>query len=256
MVDRVSRRGVLRAGIALAATGGIASTASADHPDAQLENTTIEFDEATLEEYRPKLVTRHLEFTPNALFGLVARNPDFDTDVAVFWADYDAQTGVVPLSGGAFDDGHAGDHEPVYVAFNSETGDISGVAYSAYHWMRAWQSGDSLDEFLVDDRHVKLHVVKPWHQYRLTDEEGEDVELKDLTSAFDSWRANGLEEHLQPGTVLNPWIMTGAGGRSHWWRDDVGGWSSDAAMVRMLWRVSQLPGIDFGGAAESEEVLG
>ena len=239
------RSGAITAGVVLGTSSSRAATgASEEYWDAQPDHVTIEYNKATLETYRPMLVTRNLVFRPQALHGWVARSSEYETSVAVYWAEYLSQRGWT------LEDSHDGDHEPCYVLYDSSTGKVQEVIYSAYHWLAARATPSTVE--LYDDTHAKLDIVRPWHQYRLTSETGELVEIADLTVSFDSWLANGLADSLQPGTVTNPWLMTGSARREHWWRESAGGFALDAFVARSAFRASQAPFVDFGGASEAD----
>lgn len=242
----LTRRELLaRLAAAGVATAGVATTASAEHYTEQDALTTLEYDESMLLDYRPRLVTAHLEVRPNALYGWVAKNPDFDTDVCVYWAEYDAQIDTGPWTY-LIDTSHPGDHEPFYVAVDSQTGAIEEVVCSVYHWLAGRYTPEVLS--FHDGTHPRFEVVKPWHQYRATTEDGVFVELEDLTGAFQSWLDNGMEDDLFPGAAVDPWLMLGADGRGHWWD------STTRALT--LERLRGVPFLDVAGASRSDSTEG
>lgn len=222
------------------ATAGVTATAAAGHMGEQDPLTTLEYDEDTLLKYRPRLVTGHLDFRPNALYGWVARNPDFEHDVCVYWAAYDAQQDTGPWTW-LIDTSHPGDHEPFYVAFDPDTGAVEEVVCSVYHWLAGRYDPAAIT---LDGRHPQFHVVKPWHQYRATTERGVFVELDSLVRVFESWLDNGMEEDLFPGAAVDPWLMLGASGRGHWWR------STSKALA--ISRLQSAMFLDVAGASESD----
>lgn len=205
-----TRRQVLAA-VGIAGTVAVTGRASASHPTARPEAVTLSYDEATLKQYRPKLILRNLDVEPLALHGWVARSPDRETDVCVYWAEYTHQNGVSEY------DSHFGDHEPVYVAVDSESGAVREVVASVYHWLRGRTTTPTLD-----GQHPLLRVISPWHHYTAAAEVGQAVALANLDESFDGWLANGLESDLHVGSVTNPWVMLGADGRTHWWQDTAG----------------------------------
>ncbi len=80
--------------------------------------------------------------------------------------------------------------------------------------------------------------MSPWHPYRHGDIDEEQAvtigEVGDLTEQFEPMLANGLDESLQPGTVVDPaWIDIG--GRTHWWRNTAGEFSYDAFYASLLY---------------------
>jgi hypothetical protein len=204
----VTRRGFLAtvgaaAGASAGGVVGFASTAAAlPRGEYQPEHVSITFDETILERYQPRLV-----FEEDAkdkligLYGLLATSPEYDTNAAVYWASYTHQEGVSDL------DSHRGDHEPIYV-FYTDTGEIREVAYSAYHWIKA-------ERYSIETERPRFDVVDPWHHYIATTEKGELVGVSDLTAEFEAWLSNGLDESLEPGSVVNPWSMRS---RRDWWR--------------------------------------
>lgn len=203
----ISSSGVSSSGVAVAA-----------HGDHKPDHVTLEHDGATLRRYRPRLDLSAVRANPddgppNGLYGWVARSPRRATDVAVYWAAYGDQDGL--LSDGR--DSHPGDHEPVYVAFSGERGEVVEVVSSAFHWLRR----RSADPDRFRGTHPELTVVSPWHHYAPgTAVGGEFVELRDLTARYDSWLDGGLGDALEPGVVVDPWRMLGPDGRRHWWRGD------------------------------------
>jgi hypothetical protein len=250
MSPTVTRREVLRVGPAVAAGVGVigsSGTAAAEHLDEQDAATTIAFEEDVLLRYRPLLRINHLDVEPDALYGWVARSGDHDTAVAVYWCEYPRQEGVSPF-GGYLSDSHWGDHEPCYVAFDPATNEVEEVVASVYHWMQGRYPRDALEYY--QDTRPKLAPVNPWHQYRPTSTAGQDVELRDLQGEFEEWLDNGLEEDLEPGTVVDPWRMLGVNGREHWWRASLV--SVDAQVAELGITLSKAPGIDIAGAAESD----
>lgn len=208
-------------GAALPAVSGLAA---ADHGEQQPSHVTLEYDQAFLETYRPMLVLRELDVKPLALYSWKATSPEYDTAVGVYWAEYTHQEGVSEY------DSHFGDHEPVYVFVDEQSGDVEEVVYSGYHWLAARTRTPDL----YAETHPKLHVVSPWHHYFTTTEQGTLVETGDLTSEFQAWLDNGLEDDLAPGTVVNPWRMRT---RSDWWRDDVAGISFNAIYVNVALKI-------------------
>jgi hypothetical protein len=256
---QTSRRGFLRRVGAASALSGVAVTAastpaSADHYEMQPESVTLEFDREWLEQYRPRLdlsaVREHPDDTlPNAMYAWKASSEDYETDVAVFISEYNYQQGIIPTGA----DSHYLDREPLYVAVDSETGEIQEVVYSAYHWLR----GRTTAFTVYEETHPEFGVVSPWHQYSqgLTSD-GEFVNVDDLGGKFEEWlRDDEFHDALAPGTVVNPWRMSGSSARArlHWWREGRDSFSLNALFVGSMLRASKtVPGLDFGGASESD----
>lgn len=266
-----SRREFLKASATVAAGGSILtqpalaatdSDLSADpYWNARPDHTTINFDKTALERYQPMLVTSHLDYKPNALYGWVAESTARETSIAVYWADYDRQEGLSPF-GGSLSDSHLGDHEPIQVEFDPDTGQVLGVRYSAYHWLagRAPRYGVPL----YDGTHPQFRVIKPWHQTAITAEEGVlDVPVRSLLAStpeydtrYEEWLIEDeLANALRIGSNTVPWIM-----REHesWWKDTTDafglGFSSYEWTAKFYKRMSSMPWTDYGGAADSDEI--
>lgn len=236
MTEKMKRRAFLKKAGALSSLGiGVtasAGIASATHLGEQPEHVTITYDEDWLKQYQPALVFE--KGTQDKLIGQFAwraTSTEYEEDVGVYWCSYTHQDGVSEY------DSHLGDHEPLYVFVDSETGDVSRIIYSAYHWLAGRTTAPPLDA-----THPKMHVVKPWHHYYTTPAAGsfadlyklgsqESLDDPNVTTTFESWLENGLEESLEPGTVVDPWIMKS---RGDWWRDDVAGVSFNAIYVSVL----------------------
>lgn len=249
----VSRRGFLRgAGVALVGGSTASTTARAHHDESQPGSVSISFDREWLETYQPRLdltaVRKHPDdVLPNGMYAWKATSEDYDTDAAVYWTEYPYQQGISPFG----HDSHHGDHEPVYVFVDSETGDIKEVVYSAYHWLR----GRTTSPPVAEDTHPDLSAVSPWHQYAVGEfSEGEFIDLDDLGGRFEEWLSDeDFHDALAEGTVHNPWRMAGVGGRQHWWASGRDGISVNAQFVgSMLWISNTVPGVDIGGAGKSD----
>lgn len=218
----VTRRRAVQAIASLPAWAALAGRAVASHPDAVPEHVSLEFDKAILEAYRPRLQTANLSVKPNALYAWSAYSAEYDLDWHVYWASYSHQEGVSGI------DSHYGDHEPCYVGVDSESGEVEQIIYSGYHWLAARAPRSAIT---FDGQHPCLDVIEPWHQYALASEaEGQLVAVKDLgaaiddadsdQTAFEAWLANGLEEDLDVGSVVNPQTMTR---RPDWWATGTAG---------------------------------
>lgn len=250
MPRRLTRRQVLKSGGAAVAVATLGTTAaSADsHLEPKPEHVTIEWVGDRLERFKPRLVTRHLDIEPTALYAWQARSPERETDALVYWAEFVAQDGVLPSSTWLPSDGHYGDHEPVIVEVDSETDDVVRVHASVYHWMRGtFLPGVGLT--LYDGEQPQLRPVNPWHQYRTTTDPGRDVELRRLHDVIEAWLDNGMESQLVEGANTTPWMMRE---RGHWWADGTLGISTDALAVETAATLSQAPGIDIGGYGASD----
>jgi len=206
-----------RAGTTLATSGVtgavvLAGVAAAAHYDAQPEHVSLTYDQSYLEQYRPELVlSSDAREKFLGLYGWVATSPEYDTNVCVYWCSYSHQEGWIGNL-----DSHYGDHEPLQVEVNSETGDVERVRASVYHWIK----GETLaSEASLKDGRPHLKVVDPWHQYTAASSAGILPEVEDLTAVYQDWLDDGLEDALHPGSSTNPWSMEA---RGDWWRREYG----------------------------------
>jgi len=245
----LSRRQFLTGLAGGTAVGTLAGTATAAHVEAMPEHVSISFNRDRLERYKPRMLIYHLDFKPNAFYAWEARSPEYDSDVLVYWAEYDVQDGVSPY------DSHQGDHEPIQISV--EDGAVTEVNMSVYHWLRGRNKAVTMP--LVDGDRPAVVPVQPWHQYQPDPEKRgvDDVPLRQLgtgdalrdperTTTFESWLANGLEDALHPGAVVEPWTMTGVDGRESWWREGAGGIS----VAELTWRALRPTGIGSGSVPQ------
>lgn len=239
----MNRREFLRsAGAAGLASVAVVGTASAVHDTkGKPAHVTLSFDEDELETYRPKLVTGHLDVRPSKQYAWLATSPEEDDDAYCYWTYYVTQRGVTSR------DSHFLDREPVYVFVDEDTGEITEVVYSAYHWI-ARQTRAPLTVTDSDGEHPTLRVAERWHHYLETTEEGVFVELADLNDQFDTWLSNGWEDDLAIGAAQNPWIMRR---RGSWWKDDASGSLSQFFAMFQV-RASKLPGLNVKGGANTD----
>jgi len=238
-----TRRAFIRrtgAGLAVGTAAlGMTGSAAASHLENVPEHVTIEYSEDLLNRYRPRLV-----FPTEArdkligLYGWVARSNGYDTDALVYWCKYTHQEGWA-----ASLDSHWGDHEPLCIEVDSQTGEVVRLRASVYHWLKGEVTGESIP--MYDDTHPMLRVIAPWHQYTAPQpaDSGAFVDVRDLTDAgqgLDAWLANGLEESLYQGSCTEPWVMRS---RPSWWRNSQVAlgidlpFSLDAATVRTARRL-------------------
>lgn len=205
-----SRRRFLKLTAAGVVGSSLTGSVAADHSEQKPEHVTISYNERILNKFRPELFIPETE-KPKFLgmYGHYATSTEFDYGVCVYWSKYSHQEGWLGNL-----DSHYGDHEPCYVFFNETTEEVEQIVCSVYHWIagRARPTGSALN-----DTHVRLRAIKPWHQYTASTESGELYEIKDLTAddAFQTWLNEGLHESLEPGLVYNPWRMLA---RGDWWR--------------------------------------
>jgi len=224
------------AGATALGAGVLSGVAAAEHYDVQPDHVSISYDQDYLEQYCPELV-----FSADArqkfldLFGWVARSPEYDTDVCVYWADYSHQEGLIGNL-----DSHYGDTEPLQVEVNSETGEVERVRASIYHWIKG---EGTASEVSMKDGRPHLQVVDPWHQYTAAAAAGIVPEVEDLTAVFEDWLDDGLEESLHPGSSTNPWVMQT---RDSWWREasfsilgtEIATWPSTDEMIVSAYKMA------------------
>jgi hypothetical protein len=240
----MQRRRFLRA-FGVAAGAGVATIGSArlvraaSMDERTPEYVTLSYEPDLLERYRPRLVLRNVDRAKFlGLTGLVARSAEHDTTMLVYWTEWSHQEGITDQ------DSHLGDHEPFYIELDESTDSIQQVIYSAYHWLAARNVSPLTD----GNQHPLAYVVSPWHQYSLTSEVGDLMDVDDLTAEFPSWLANGLDESLHPGAVGEPWIMRS---RDSWWRRGTFGVSSSEYLWRFGYRFG-LAGADQSDTPEIE----
>lgn len=193
-------------------------SALAAHEDSLPEGAYIEHDPDYLAEYQPRFLMNEEDVEVfEALRAWAVKSNDYATDALVYWMEYSEQEGVTQY------DSHPGDHEPVYVFVDSERGIIREVVYSAYHWL----AGRTYTPPTTDGgTNPTMHVVTPWHHTYPTPAVGRKPEVKQLHDVFEDWLDDGMHEDLEPGLVHNPWRMASPGGREHWWRGSVAGFSA------------------------------
>jgi hypothetical protein len=207
-----TRRQFLGATAAATGLALVGSPAAAEHPDRQPAHVTIAYDQSRLERYKPLIDIRPVDRELlEGLFGWIAESPEHDTDVMGDWCRYRRQVSPWWAPG----TGHWGDHEPVQVEVDSDTGDPVRVRASVYHWIKGETRAETVP---MDGDNPRLRVVSPYHQYTATgpDAAVRSLAVKDLTAHFDNWLANGLEADLVPGAAYNPWIMRT---ESDFWRE-------------------------------------
>lgn len=227
-----TRRQFIRSGVFTA--GGLALLgsvlpASADHPSRQPEYVQIAYDADVLAKYQPLLsmpAKSRNKFL--GLYGLLASAPDdqYKENVAVYWTEYTHQDGWVGNL-----DSHYGDHEPVAVEYDPDTGEVVTVRASIYHWLKGSAHSSQVP---MDGTNPRLKVIDPWHQYTAASpgDQVEQFDVKDLTQYWDAWLANGLEEAVVPGATYEPWILRH---RESWWRENsTAGFSANELLLQTL----------------------
>jgi len=220
---RVTRRDVLRmtaAGVAAGVTGGatvgtVAAAGDYPHLDVQ-EHVSVTTDPAQIEPWQPRLTwDQYPEQEPLSYACMRLSSPEYDDDCIVGFHEYAYQKGVSSA------DSHDGDHEPIYVFFDPDSGDVTNVSFSGYHWFRASAGPSSIR--LVDSgagQQPVLRVVDPWHHHLPISPEAERdgrlFDVSDLDASISAWLANGMSDDLRVDQPFLPWRMRHA---ADWWRD-------------------------------------
>jgi hypothetical protein len=192
------------AAVALAGVGAVRRV-RADHDAAQPDHVRLVYDADRLRRYRPLLDMEQADREKLlGLYGWVAESPEYDTDVMVYWMKYTDQEAPWWAPG----TGHFGDHEPVQVEVDKQTGEVQRVRASIFHWLKGEVTGAAMP--LGDDgRHPELRVFNPHHHFTAAAPGAvlRKIEVNDLHEVYDSMLANGLEESLVPGASRKPWLM-------------------------------------------------
>lgn len=195
-----------------ASLGFLAGVASADHTndpaDHIPESATCTYD-SSVEKYNPSVVIGHLDVKPTSVYGSKYTSADRDTTIYTYWVRYTHQEGVSEA------DSHFGDHEPIYVVVDDESGNIDSVTYSAYHYLR----GETLPN-TVNETHVTMRATTPYHHYTPTTSAGQELSLKNGCTATVDWQKNGWDAAAEP--VFNPWTISNEYRESWWPRNSFG----------------------------------
>ena len=248
-MSAVSRRTFLvaagTAGAASLTTTRLARGQSGDelpHYAEQPSSVSLEYDQADLETYQPLLkLTPEDDSKLLGFYGWKAVDENRSTDVYCYWTSYSHQeaSGIGRVFFNA--DQHDGDHEPVQVVVDSETGEVRTVRASIYHWIKGETSPT---DRLMDEtgKRPRLRVVSPWHQYTLAAEDAEvqQKSVEDLRGEYRSWLRNGLYESVAIGATTDPWTMAD---RSSWWREGTFGIGLNEQRIKL----AQAIGLDTVG---------
>jgi hypothetical protein len=212
------------------------------HYAEQPNSVSLEFDATEMAEYQPLLRLQPEDDSKLlGLYGWKAVDEARSTDVYCYWTSYSHQeaSGLGRVFFNA--DQHYGDHEPVQVVVDSDTGDVQTVRASIYHWIKGETTPT---DRLMDEtgKRPRLRVINPWHQYTLakTDAEVQQKAVEDLRSEYRSWLRNGLAESVAIGATTNPWTMAD---RSSWWREGTFGIGLNEQRIK----VAQMLGLDTVG---------
>ncbi len=224
----VSRRSYLRTlsgGVGLTGSLALAAdrgAAAESHADAKPAHVSITSDaQGFLDYYRPLLDTRNVPIDNHpTLYGWKATSPEWETDVAVYCAEYAVQRDVIRLTS------HAGDHEWIYVYVDSQTGEVRQTSYTAYHWLRGYIQNPPIFESSDDGKHVQFLIAPTYHNYIPLPNPVDSSVLMDVSSLGDydtrsgplyRWLDNGMAEDMARGAVHNPWLLDADGPLDAWW---------------------------------------
>lgn len=223
-----NRRDVLRAsGIALAGATAATPTASAGHADRGApEEVTLEYDEEIIKAYQPRLVLEGVNPRPVNFHALHARSTESTLNAVYGFALYSYQEGATSH------DSHLGDHEPIIVWYDQESGDVVRVDYAAYHWFRGTAPAESLEFGDDAGKQPRFRVDPTYHHYYAYtgDVPGEQIETTSLLESIEPWLNNGLEESLAASQPYDPYAMLS---RPTWWQHNAGNWLD--ASLKALW---------------------
>lgn len=212
---RTTRRGLIKGlGSAAAASAtGVVGVAMASHLRDIPDKVTISDDPSLIKPYRPRFVLEDVEPDPIAYYGLHAEHEDRDLAAVYGFVTYPFQDGRTEA------DSHLGDHEPIIVFYEQETGDIARVHYTPYHWFNTAAVPETIQ--FTSDGSPMFRVHPRYHHYQLYAGEasGRDLELRSLADAIDGWLANGMNSELALSQPYDPWDMFG---RESFWRHTFG----------------------------------
>lgn len=214
-VLKTSATALAAGAVGTGAVGTVAATGDHAHLDVP-EHVSISTDPADIEPWQPRLSwPQYPDQDPLAFYGMRVSSPDFHDDCIVGFHKYESQEGV------SSQDSHDGDHEPIYVFFDADSGDVTNVVCSGYHWFRSSIPASSIR--LVDTdagQQPVLQVQDPWHHHLLISPEqnrdGRTFELRDLNASISAWLTNGMAGDLRTDQPFMPWRMRNA---DDWWRE-------------------------------------
>lgn len=201
----MQRREFCRTVVTAAALGSV-GTAAADGPyETQPDHVTLTgYSDASadIDQYRPLLVTRHLNVQPATVYAWRATSAEYDYDWYCYWVWYPVQQGATDS------DSHVPDREPVYVAVGDD-GDVDLVVFDQYHYL----VGQTATPPLSDNDRPQLRSIKPWHNYQVSSDAGVDrASMADMHNVYEDWQAAGWGAARRP-VVDPPSVLA----RGHWW---------------------------------------
>lgn len=192
------------------------------------ESVSCTYPESEIQNYQPEIVSAHLDIEPSSVYAGKFRSPDYGTDVYVYWAKYASQEGLTS------EDSHYGDHEPVYVYVDDESGDIEKIQFSAYHYLK----GEDRDPEM-NGSHPVVRANNPYHHYSSqTLLSGTLYDTNNFCDGVGDWYDNGWEASKE--AVAEPWSMNQ---KASWWKDNSFGFSATEQYWEARQTVSDLTGV-------------
>lgn len=247
----LSRRQFLTGATATAAAIAVPGLASAATPPdwAPGHITNVGDDPAELRKCEPYLDMPWSEQQALiGVYGWYADSEDYDTRAYYYWLKYPRQNSLadsIPFIGPLLSlDSHFGDHEPVVVLADSETGAVQRVLYSGYHHFAVDLAGDEIT--LVQDEtdqptHPSLTVATTHHHYRHQRDETQGVlahtiagaEFGSFLEAQPNWAKNNVFKSSNPAAVYDPWKIKQLG---TWWAKDSRDYQFARIRLLLNWR--------------------
>lgn len=190
---------------------------------------TIGYDNNRLQRYAPLLNFQGAaESSFQGMFGYICESDEEETFVCCYWALFDDQGGP-PLASA---ESELGDHHPVYVFVDEETGRVERIVYAGFHLFASELSASEAN--LVTKQadfatHVVLDVVDQYHYFRHSSAStGTFPDIHSWPDVRDDWVDAEYYDPLDPEAVENPWSMTED---NEWYRD-----GSTEERFANLWR--------------------
>ncbi|ELZ05733.1 hypothetical protein [Natrialba aegyptia] len=247
-----SRRQFIVSASATAAAIAVPGLVSAETPEWSPDHITMTGDdEDELRRYQPYLdIPWADQQSLIGVYGWFAESEDYDTRAYYYWAKYNSQNSLfdaLPLIGGLFsEDAHFGDHEPVIVLADPDSGEVQRVLYSGYHHFAVDISGE--DMTLVEDAesyptHPSLQVAVPHHHFRHQRDDSRTIAASSISGAEfgsfldqrSSWEQNGVFDSSSDTAIADPWAMSD---RGTWWDESTTDYQFARIRVLLNWRDS------------------
>lgn len=205
-------------------------------------------DPEVLEHYQPRLVIDPRDREQFlGTYGWYADSEEHGQRAVYLWTRYSHQDSLfdfLPFVGPFFQiDAHFGDHEPVIVFVDLDSGEVEEVLYTGYHHYAAHLTRDDglpLSESRKEgeETHVTLRVIHPHHHFEIErDRDGVPVDtlgpINSFAEAYPAWTDRGIFENTYHPALQDPWRLTD---RGHWWEE--GTWDQRLARIHIAldWR--------------------